>query len=111
MPYSTIFINKKDYKLLKKFKRSSMVIKHFTNQLHYLESVGFIEWDMTMEDKTRIMHRTDTCSITQKGLDYIEWHQKKTFHYWVPVVLSIAAIIISIIAIIVSANTRVIVLQ
>ncbi len=100
MTYFDIFISKAGYKLLKQFKRSPIKTDGYSTPESQLQELHFIKQDLRPVDKTRLALPAGTFSITQEGLNYIEWRKTRSRELWlknawIPIVVSFVTTLIT----------------
>jgi hypothetical protein len=101
--FSHISLTKNELHLLKKLNKGHII--SFKEEYSSLYDKGFIQYK-EYENVIGVLKPTsDELIITEKGATFLQYLNEKICWYWIPVItsslLSIAAIIISIIALIV----------
>lgn len=86
-------MNKNQYKFLKKLDKSCTINWNDLSETErsmqrYLQSLGYIHQTIT--------NKTPQYSVTQKGKDEMFQFTLKYYRWWIPVIISLAALTVSI---------------
>lgn len=95
-------LDKSSYKLLVKFYKCESVRYASVKKLSQYKTLCKAGLVCTINDNGSYLESTPLedllCAITVDGRAYVESHRKETMRYWIPIVISVAALVISIIA-------------
>lgn len=94
-------ISKKQYKLLKKISKNKTIKNKELNNLKYLLSIKCVERNTSNDitDEAGNLISTDEIYIITSYGEAVMYDFKATFYkWWIPVVISIGAFIVSVIA-------------
>ena len=80
-------------KRIKKFDYTS-ASKTYQEHIDYLSQMDYVTWEsVKIHDEFHMIYR-----ITPKGIDYLDTLKKESRHWGIPVIISILALIISILS-------------